>query len=89
MLTEPTNDASTSAAALYVSMPEGHSIPTVDINVISIPVQFISLFCRLCMREDQVGGAMGALLDPYKEQRVYQLETKCAKLEHHLIKLEV
>jgi hypothetical protein len=39
--------------------------------------------------EDQGGGHMREMLDPYKEQRIYHLETKCAKLEHHLLKLEV
>ena len=31
---------------------------------------------------------MRGVLDPYKEERIYHLETKCAKLEHHLLNLE-
>lgn len=41
------------------------------------------------MREEDQGGGMRGLLDPYKEQRIYQLESKCAKLELHLVQLEV
>ncbi|KAF2343821.1 hypothetical protein FHG87_025423, partial [Trinorchestia longiramus] len=43
---------------------------------------------RMCMREEQSGGQVRGLNDPFKEQRVFQLETTCSKLEHQLLKLE-